>query len=373
VKTLKLEPTTYCNIRCPACPVAKEFVLVPALRQGRAHKFLPLDVMIDVVEQLPDLQTLLFYNFGEPFLHKEAIPFLREVRRRRPAVYIATNTNGLVLTPAQIEALATEALLDKIVFSIDGAYPSSYRKYRVGGDLAMALRKLGALVSACRSARTLGRTHIAWQYILFKWNDSNEELSLAKELAREMGVPIEWVIPFGEEASERFTPGSADFDRLSDGGDFSNSMSVPKRLAYLTENGGVGLGRYLARITTKATSITAPAGARTVLTVDVENLTDQDWVSRHPNGFHIGVSLLTPSGRKIRELPGVELPPGAARAHGRDSTSIDVTLPEEYGQYQLLIDVVHNGVCWFFERGSQPLLCLVNAEQTETIDSSRVN
>jgi MoaA/NifB/PqqE/SkfB family radical SAM enzyme len=114
----------------------------PFLRDTRGHKLLPLATMLDVVEQLPDLEWILYFNFGEPFLHKDTVPFLREVKRKRPTVQIVTNTNGLVMTPAQIKAIADESLMDRVIFSIDGASPMSYRKYRVGGDLSKALNKM---------------------------------------------------------------------------------------------------------------------------------------------------------------------------------------------------------------------------------------
>jgi hypothetical protein len=238
VKLLKIEPVTYCNIKCPACPVVTDFVDDPVIRERRGHKILPIEVMLDVVDQLPDLQTLLYYNFGEPFLHKDTVPFLREVRRRRPNLYIATNTNGLVLTPAQIEALGKEALINHIVFSIDGAYPESYKKYRVGGDLHKALGKMEALVKTARAAGTLDRVLVVWQYIFFEWNDSDEELALAKKLAAEIGVPIDWIIPTGYGASKRFTHGSAAFAQLTGGVDSAPHQSAPAKLTErLRQNG----------------------------------------------------------------------------------------------------------------------------------------
>jgi MoaA/NifB/PqqE/SkfB family radical SAM enzyme len=189
VRNLKLEPVTYCNLRCPVCPVGTVFKQIPDLRQTREHKLLPLETMLDVVAQLPDLELIEYFDYGEPFLHKDTIAFLREVRRTRPGVQIVTNTNGTVLTPAQIEAIATEALLDRLVFSIDGATDYSYSKYRVGTTFSKAFGKMKALADACRAAGTWrkyvtgprGRVQIAWQYILFEWNDSDEELALARE------------------------------------------------------------------------------------------------------------------------------------------------------------------------------------------------
>ncbi len=230
VKLLKIEPVTYCNIKCPACPVVTDFVDDPEVRERRGQKILPIEVMLDVVDQLPHLETILYYNFGEPFLHKGTIEFLREVRRRRPNLYIATNTNGLVLTPAMIEALGKEALMDYLVFSIDGAYPESYKKYRVGGDLAKALGKMEALVKTVRAAGNADRVRVVWQYIFFEWNDSDEELALAKKMAAEIGVPIDWIIPTGYGASKRFTHGSEAFARLTGGEDSLPHQSAPAKL-----------------------------------------------------------------------------------------------------------------------------------------------
>jgi hypothetical protein len=173
--------------------------------------------MIDVVDQLPDLEMIEYFDYGEPFMHKDTARFLRAVREMRPNVKIVTSTNGTVMTPALIKAIATEGLMDRVVFSIDGATPESYKKYRIGGSFDKAYGKMKALVEACRAAgtwrqyadyNTKGIVQITWQYIIFEWNDSDEEILLARKLAREIGVPIEWTITSGYGASKRFLPGS---------------------------------------------------------------------------------------------------------------------------------------------------------------------
>jgi pyruvate-formate lyase-activating enzyme len=223
VKMLQLEPISYCNLKCPACPVT-QFDINPHYREDRAS-ILPLEVMLSVVEQLPELEKILFYNFGEPFLHKDAITFLQIVRRQRSEVLLHTSTNGLALTSRKIDSLASESLADLIVFSIDGAREDSYRRYRVNGDFNHALANLAALVRACERAGTADRMEIVWQYILFQWNDSDEELTEAKHLAAEIGVPIKWVFTHTEGASLRYTAGSEAAARL-----YSNEV-VPDFMA----------------------------------------------------------------------------------------------------------------------------------------------
>ena len=106
IKILKLEPVTYCNLQCPVCPVEAGFKQVPELRETRGQKQLPLNVMLDVVDQLPDLELIEYFDYGEPFIHRDTVTFLREVRRTRPGCRIVTNTNGTVMTPEQIRAIA---------------------------------------------------------------------------------------------------------------------------------------------------------------------------------------------------------------------------------------------------------------------------
>lgn len=382
VRVLKLEPTTHCNLACPACPVVTHFPTMPALRDGRAHRLLPVETMLDVVRQLPELEEILYFNYGEPFLHKGTLRFLRELKSRRPHVRVGTNTHGLTLPPPVIDALAREALIDKIVFSIDGTFPESYRKYRVGGELETALRNLEALVRACREAGTRERVEIVWQYIFFEWNDSDEEITRARELAERIGVPLLWVMTRSAGRSQRIVHGSPEFARLTDGADSFAAMHKPLQLLKLHANGGIAEGRYLAGVSLAA-SPRVPDGTRAafggglpvlrarartpiVLPLRVANLAKRPWLPDRPDGaFRLGVLLRSALGRTIRELPIHHdgegrypfLPAAATIPGGSAPLEIVVTAPEQAGRYQLLIDVVEEGVCWFSERGSQPLAC----------------
>jgi MoaA/NifB/PqqE/SkfB family radical SAM enzyme len=245
VRMLQLEPISFCNLRCPSCPVT-QFHIDPAYRNDRAS-ILPLEVMLNAVDQLPDLEKILFYNFGEPFLHKHATDFLRQVRARRPDVILHTSTNGLVLTNSTIDAIASEVLVDRIVFSIDGTCDESYRKYRVNGSLNKALSNMLALVAACERFGNRKRIEVIWQYILFEWNDSDDELSRARQLATEIGVPLKWVFTHTAGASKRFTDGSQLAAQLC-GGDPYSALTCDSQMLHLWNNGGIAAGRYLAKL-----------------------------------------------------------------------------------------------------------------------------
>jgi pyruvate-formate lyase-activating enzyme len=366
VSKLQLEPTSYCNLKCPACPVT-HFHRDPAFRDDRAN-ILPLEVMLSVVEQLPDLESILFYDYGEPFLHKDAIPFLQTVRRQRPDILLHTSTNGLALNQKKIEALAAEPLIDLIIFSIDGAWQESYGRYRVNGNLQRALDNMEALVRACERAGTVDRVQIIWQYILFEWNDSDEEVAEARRRAADIGVPLKWVFTHTEGASKRYTAGSEAAawlyagevaGRVYGGEDPYNALNAEMRMEQLQLDGGIAAGRYMARLRLDRHALTGSAGSQIACLLTVENLSPSEWPGEGSHRYKIGVRLRSHTGRVLRELEGMPVPPAVLPPGGKETVLLEVLLPDTPGLYELFVDVVEEGVCWFSDRGSQPLVCEV--------------
>jgi MoaA/NifB/PqqE/SkfB family radical SAM enzyme len=366
VRKLQLEPTSYCNLKCPACPVT-HFHTDPGFRDDRAN-ILPLEVMLSVVEQLPDLEKILFYDYGEPFLHKDAIPFLQAVRRQRPDILLDTSTNGLALNSKKIEALAAEPLIDLIVFSIDGTWEESYRRYRVNGNLQRALANMEALVRACERAGTSERVQIIWQYILFEWNDSDEELAEARRRAAEIGVPLKWVFTHTEGASKRYTAGSEAAarlyageaaGRLYGGGDPYSGLNAEMRVEELRDHERIAAGRYMARLSLDRNTLTGSTSGRLACLLTMENLSPSPWRIDGGRRYSIGVRLRSHIGRVLHELHGMPVPPAVSPPGGKETVLLNVVLPDIPGPYELFVDVVEEGVCWFSDRGSPPLVCEV--------------
>jgi MoaA/NifB/PqqE/SkfB family radical SAM enzyme len=104
-----------------------------------------------------------------------------------PQVWIFSTTNGIPLDTEEKRRALIESGLDSLIFSIDGTNPSSYSRYRKGGDFDKAIENLRA---TARLKRELGQQKpiLAWRYLLFRWNDSNEEVEEAMRMAKEIGV-----------------------------------------------------------------------------------------------------------------------------------------------------------------------------------------
>lgn len=78
--------------------------------------------------------------------------------------------------------------LDLLRLSVDGAFPDSYARYRVGGELEAALRLMRDLRDAGR--RSANSLEVEWKYILFEWNDSGREIrEVAAAGGRARGPP----------------------------------------------------------------------------------------------------------------------------------------------------------------------------------------
>ena len=96
------------------------------------------------------------------------------IKTKFPHIYLYTSTNGLALNEEKARRLVHSGI-DEVTFSIDGASQDTYVRYRQRGKFDKALANLRAMADEKRKS---GRDvpHLNWRYILFNWNDSDEEM-----------------------------------------------------------------------------------------------------------------------------------------------------------------------------------------------------
>jgi ribosomal protein L28 len=126
-----------------------------------------------------------FFNYGEPFMHKQAEDMLLYLRDLCPGALILTSTNGIPLAKMERAVKVVAAKLDHIWFTICGATQESYEKYQKKGRLKLALQGLQNIIDARHDN---GKPHVTWRYVVFKWNDSFAEIDHVINLSREIGV-----------------------------------------------------------------------------------------------------------------------------------------------------------------------------------------
>lgn len=173
---LGLEPTTYCNLRCPECPSGLRAFTRPT-------GMLNLDLYKDIIDQVaPDLIYLLLYFQGEPFLHKKFLDMAAYAHEK--GIYSATSTNGHYLND-EIARKTVESGLSEVIISIDGTTQDTYESYRVGGKLEKVLDGVQNLVSWREKLKSL-HPHIVIQFLVVRPNE--HQIPEIHALGKKLGV-----------------------------------------------------------------------------------------------------------------------------------------------------------------------------------------
>ncbi len=343
---LYVECTAACNLSCFQACCAPE----TGITRTREAGMLDVDLFERVLDETGDsLIRLDFFNYGEAFLHKRAIEMCERVKSRFPHIYLYTSTNGLAFTTDQARRLVHSGI-DEVTFSIDGASQERYEMYRRRGNFERALENMRAMVDEKRSA---GRDvpFINWRYILFTWNDDDDEMNRARTLAREIGVDrLCWEITDHPEDSfsRRFAPGTEDHARIQhevwDDNGLGNAILGATPRATIDVRSPLGRLPFWAR-----------PGRPLRIRTRVHNLSDRPLPAQASYGrrlVRLGAQLCTADGQLIeRDYARAWLP--AAIAPGTDAeVQIELTAPVEPGRYQLKFDLVSEGVDWFEACGS---------------------
>jgi len=339
------EPTVVCNLDC------FQAVCAPGagLAATRARKLFPLADFRSLLAEIgAGLIRLDFFNYGEPFLHPQALDMIEHVKKDYPHIYLYTSTNGLLLDDEKSCRLA-ESGIDEVTFSVDGADQRTYARYRRGGDFSKLLRNMAALVSA---KRRLGREvpFINWRYILFKWNDSAWQLRKARRLAKKIGVDrLTWEITDhpASAASKKYKIGTPAWERVYH--EIWDSSQIGSALS----------GRkFIAGITVRRARLAARAGQHTQLDVAVKNRGGAPWLTRSFSGrrlVRLGAQLHD-NGKKLLDLNYARaiLPRPMAKG-ARATVPIELPAVATCGEYWLKFDMVSEGVDWF-ENGGSPVV-----------------
>ncbi len=343
---LYVECTAACNISCFEACCAPE----TGITRTRQAGMLDFDLFSRVVDEAgPALVRIDFFNYGETFLHKRAVEMCEYIKQRFPRIYLYTSTNGLALTEAQAARLVHSGI-DEVTFSIDGAFPESYARYRRRGRLDVALRTLRAMTHEKRRA---GRDlpFINWRYILFKWNDSTEEMDRARSLAEELGVDrLSWEITDHPESafSRRFTPGTADHAAIRR--EIWDDNNLGNAIPGATPRAGIDL-----RTLVPGSPLIGRRGARLRLRTSVRNLSSRPFPAQATHGrrlVRLGAQLCTRDGAVTARDHARARLPKAIEPHQTQDVPIEIPLPDAPGRYRVKLDLVSEGIDWFEACGS---------------------
>jgi len=144
-RVLTFMMTYRCNLRCTMCWQWGEQGLFHELSKEHEIQQLDLATLRSVIEDVAQDGTGVFLWGGEPFLHRDIMPFVEFIKSK--GMYCSINTNGTYL-PRDSRRL-TELGVDAIMVSVDGPREVHDRIRGMQGSF----QKIADGVKAVREAR----------------------------------------------------------------------------------------------------------------------------------------------------------------------------------------------------------------------------
>lgn len=179
-----MEPTSFCQLRCPACPTGLHMNL-------RKSAYLDESIFKKVIDQIGDYVFYLnICNWGEPLLHRHTPEMVKYAKQKNIHVGFTTNLS-MPLSDEYIERLVASGL-DRLGVSLDGMTEETYSRYRRGGDLNLVRDNMSRIKKAKEKLRS-ATPHIAWQFLVFKHNE--HEIEAAKRDYSQWGADSIYFAP----------------------------------------------------------------------------------------------------------------------------------------------------------------------------------
>jgi len=344
---LYVECTAACNLSCLDACCAPE----TGITRTREAGMLDVDLFTRVVDEAAGtLVRVDFFNYGEAFLHKRAVEMCGYLKRRYPHVYLYTSTNGLAFDEARARALVQTGI-DEVTFSIDGAIPEHYATYRRRGNLDAALKSLEWMVD---EKRRHGRDvpFLNWRYILFRWNDSDEEMDLARQRAAEIGVDrLVWELTDHPEHafSRRFVAGSDELSRIQH--EVWDSSNLGNAIPGATPSARIEIPEAKSLV-----PLVGRSGQTLRLSPRVSNLSSRSFPANASYGrrlVRLGAQLCAPDGTVTNRDFARAWLPHALHAGDTTCVQLDLPVPSVPGHYAVKFDLVSEGIDWFEACGSE--------------------
>lgn len=215
-EALVIEVTNACNLTCIGCPTG----ILNLDKKGHSKTGKRLFIDMDKLKNwlapcIKRLQRIRLFNYGEPLLHPGAIDISSFINQSNPRINLIISTNLLPLNNDEKIKNLVKAQPTMIIVSLHGSNPENTAKYMgPRSDFHRALQIMKKIIAE-RDRLKLTLPYVIWKYILFHWNDSDEEINEAKALKKEHNIDyLGFEITGGKLASKRFHKDSSDLKEL---------------------------------------------------------------------------------------------------------------------------------------------------------------
>ena len=207
---LMVEPTNFCNLKCPLCPSGNG-------QMSRPRGKMELEDFKKLVDQVRDhVFMMMMWNQGEPYINRCFNEMVRYAHERR--IFTFTSSNGHFVRTVEQARDIVESGLDEIIFSLDGVDQETYEKYRVGGKIERVFEGIRLLVQT-RKELASRTPQVNLQFIVMRHNE--KDLAQAERLARELKADkflVKTTQVYTAAEGEEFLPQEESFRRYKSNG-----------------------------------------------------------------------------------------------------------------------------------------------------------
>ncbi len=174
-ETVHVDLVNACNAACITCWDHSPLLDAPRLPEWKRRRASAAGVarLLDDLEALGGLTSVIFSGMGEPFVHPEIDAVLADAKGR--GLHVTVITNLLLADPARVVALG----VDQLLIGIHGASRASYEAFHPGWTNGEWDRLLGALRLFRDAGRRFKHVHVICE-------TNAHELAGMVELASEM-------------------------------------------------------------------------------------------------------------------------------------------------------------------------------------------
>ncbi len=171
-----VEPTNFCNLRCPVCPTS--------FAMKRERGFMSLGLFKNIIDEFKNIKNKpkILMNFaGEPLLNKDIDKFVKYASENGHETFISTNCTVL---DKELSEKLIKAGLSSIHLCIDGITKESHEAYRVGSKFEVVKENIEIFLENKRKLN--GKTFVSIQVLLTSFSEN--EIEKIKEWAEKIGA-----------------------------------------------------------------------------------------------------------------------------------------------------------------------------------------
>ncbi|MFC1698595.1 radical SAM/SPASM domain-containing protein [Candidatus Omnitrophota bacterium] len=190
---LMIEPTTYCNLKCPLCPTGNGSL-------QREKGIMQLSLFKNIIDEFGDkVMHLTLWGYGEPFMAKGIYDMIKYAKAKH--IFVRTSTNGHFFSNREDINKLIDSGLDNLIVALDGASQETLSKYRIGANFKEIVKSVKS-ISEIKKEKRVKLPFVELQFIAMKYNE--HEIPLVRRMSKEIGVNKLTIKTVGRNTKEDF-------------------------------------------------------------------------------------------------------------------------------------------------------------------------